>query len=203
MNRKKRRKKHRNNHKIEVDPIIKKTIQVKPDPFLTGAQPKQTATIGRTASRRIRKVIELLAGILTVLGVLQLFLHPHVQTPSKTIPNNPFSIPFEITNENVLPLMGVEYTCEVLTIKVKNMPNIKFDNDKWSNMEPARNLWGRQSMTARCDKALSFVGFPIERSEYRLSLRYIALPWPFPMHSTQDFVAITDEAGTVVRWVPK
>ncbi len=183
--------------------ITGRSTQAKRGTPLTKERPQRTATIGRTTKKQIRAMFEWLAGILTILAICQLFLRPTVQSPLLLFPGNPLSIPFEIKNENILPLVDVQYGCELLTARIKDRPNITIDRDITEKMEPARTVWGRQSMTARCDKGIAIQGLPIERAEYRLILSYFALPLPIRMHASYDFSAIADDAGNVVRWVPK
>jgi hypothetical protein len=174
---------------------------------LGAALPKRKATKPPLTRRILRTVIRRIATIVTsavaLLALIQSVLPPSVQTPSALDPNSPLSLPFEIKNENVIPLFHFEYECELVTFRVKNNPNVKMDHVRASEFEKPRTLWGRQSTTGRCDKAIAAIGFPIEKAEYQLRLRYFPAPIPFPFHEVYDFTAIMDENGNLYRWVPK
>ncbi len=164
--------------------------------------PKRKATKRPATKGILRRTIEWLAAIVTLLTLVQFFLPPSVQTPSALDPNSPLSLPFEIKNENLIPLFHFEYACELITFRANNMPNIRLDNVRVTGIDKPKTLWGRQSTTGRCEHLARLVGFPIEKAEFRLRLRYFpALPFPF--HDVYDFAAIVDENGHLYRWVPK
>lgn len=166
----------------------------------TDAKP-QSRVSSRDTNGRIRRLFEVLAGIVTLLSIMQLFLKPTVQSPIPTLPQSPVSLPFEIKNENLLPLLHVEYVCNVVTLRFKNSRS-RMDDFSAAIGHP-RTLWGRDTMTGRCDQAMRLTGFAIQQAEYRLDLRYFALPFPIAMHPQYSFVAIVDDEGRVSRWVPK
>ena len=137
----------------------------------------------------------------TILTLAQLFWGPTVQTPSPVPSDSAVSLPFEIKNESVVPLAGVKYTCVLVSMQPRSGYSLKEIRSDY--LSSSRVLWGRDSMTARCDASFMMKGIPIKQAEYRLELQYFALPWPFRRHAEYDFVFIPEPSGLTGKWMPK
>src|SRR5271169_422623 len=87
-------------------------------------QPKKLAATYPSISLSIRERWKLhltktgrivLSALGIALGVLgtPLIFGVSVQNPIPALPGKPFSTPFEITNQNLMPFMQVQYSCNI------------------------------------------------------------------------------------------
>jgi hypothetical protein len=157
-----------------------------------------------TRLKRIGAIISVLLALATISGY---FLPPTIETPSAAFPDNPFSLVFEIKNENILPLLSIDYSCE--------LPRAHIGGWKITGAQASGNgpqappvhygvLWGRSATSGRCEYGFNVPsGVPVKDAKYRLSVRYWSPPVPYRRTREVDFVAILDTAGKVYRWVPE
>ena len=151
--------------------------------------------------RFLSRLWKSLLAIATLSGIWAYFASPSVQTPSAILPDNPSSLAFEVTNDSVLPIFLLGYTCDLVHA---SFPNGTIADGFVSDPRiPHRFLWPRGRMTARCENAYSLRGRVIN-AEYQLSLRYYAPPWPLKQVKTFSFDALTDpKTHLIVHWLPK
>src|SRR5579859_6935203 len=82
---------------------------------------------GRWKLRLTRTGKILISALGISLGVLgsPLIFGLAVQNPSPVFPGQPLSVPFEITNQNVLPFKDVSYSCDVNELSDTSGPRLK------------------------------------------------------------------------------
>lgn len=201
MNSKQRRKQKR----IRQSPIAETPVKRQEIPLQSERLERKgnTTSTTRKALQILARVLEALAIVGTIATIAQFFYPPSVQTPSAAPSDSVVSLPFEIKNESALPLLEVEYECIALSIRTRNGIHVSNAHASADFLAPPRLLWGREAMTARCDRAFQMRGLAIEQAECQLVLRYWAPPWPFKRHAEYNFVFIPDASGLTGKWVPK
>jgi len=169
--------------------------QAEEPPAQAGSTPPRIGWLRRTWNL----IAGFFAALLTISGLLALFLPPSVATPSPIVEDDPLAIPIEITNENVLPIFNVQYRCVLLEVKSANVDLSRNSVGVLDTRVP-RLLWGKEKMTARCDHAFSAKGLRWKELRFRLTLRYFPF---FPIRWTKEytFTAALDTKGNFQRWL--
>jgi len=170
--------------------------------------PKSALIVGNSHSIKplsltkwIKRLGVLLSLLVTASALLPLIQRPSVQTPTPIDVLGPLSVPYEITNESLLPLFSLKYDCEVLDLE-------KIDGGKWSNITMHRLakdtpvLLSHQKVTADCERMVRG-NFGIRSADIRVSISYFHFLWPFRWTSQYTFSALTSPDGKVLRWLPR
>jgi hypothetical protein len=125
-----------------------------------------------------------------------------VQPPSAAFGNQPFSLPFQMTNDSPLPALYVEYSCDLDEAKLFSS-HTRISNAKARFAAAARTLWWHETMTARCENAYRLPD-DVESARYTLRIRYLALPWPWKRLGAWTFTPIIDRQNhRIAKWVPE
>jgi hypothetical protein len=143
-----------------------------------------------------------LAIFLSLTSFLALFLPPEIQTPTSVYSDQALSLPYEIANTNVLPILDLRYACVVQDL---NGPGIKMYNTGTPDtLHPTRSiLWGREKMTAECQDHFE-LGDTFENASVSVELSYYAPPIPWRISVKRVYKAIMDpKTSKVLRWVPE
>ncbi len=153
----------------------------------------------------IKRLLKWAGVILTILvtasGLLPLVQPPSVATPSPVFASNPLSLTYEVTNESLLPLFAIRFSCEYPLIK-DVIQNSVIDGSANQHLDNQRSiLLGRQRMTGECQNGVS-MDVPLVYAEAQLALSYRHFLWPFRLTSKYTFKAII-EHGRVARWIAK
>lgn len=140
--------------------------------------------------------------VATVVGLFPLFAGISVQPPVAAFEKQPFSLSFQMTNESLLPALSVEYSCVIDDAKFFNS-NSTFTNVHVRTTTKRRTLWGRETMTARCENAFNLPDY-LESARYSLRIRYRHIPWPWKRSAVFKFEAIVDQrTHRIAKWVPE
>ncbi len=145
--------------------------------------------------------------VLTGLGAASYLLPPTVDTPSAVFADDPFSLVFEIKNENILPIERMQYWCD---IPHANIGGVEMTGSRSTGNGPTLPsnyvsvLWGRDATSGRCEHGYNVPpGIPVRDTEYQLTINYYSLPLLWKRTRQVNFVPITDPSGRVIRWTPK
>ncbi len=149
-----------------------------------------------------------MAGLLLTIGsVAAYFLPPAVDTTSIVFPDNPFSLLFEIKNENILPLVSVDYSCVLQAAQIGGWQFKEGDITGNGPQSPPMHydvLWGRNATSGRCEYGVNVPpGVPVKEARYRLTIHYWSIPVPIKRTRSVDFVAIRDPEGRIYKWTPE
>jgi hypothetical protein len=175
-------------------------------PATPASRPATTRTSLALLRRRWKATASLLVGgAATIASILPLFAGLSSGPPSPVFDNQPFSLPFEITNHNPIPALGVSYACSV---------SIETDQQKLRDVvaipiQTPRTLYWGDSMTARCENqafltpAFLASGVQFLSGDVRLIVNY-KMPWPIPHKHERVYTAIIDpRTHRIQRWIPK
>ncbi len=158
-----------------------------------------------TKRRFLVKCLKILAlalsSLATISALLPFLQPPSVQTPVPLESDDPYSIPYEITNESLVPIFHVKYVCEIADIKSLS-GNLEIKGFGYEYADATRGvLWPKGRMTARCHGAGVVV--PMSKAEAKVSISYYGL-WPFPRKIVYEFTGLFDpNTGKLFRWTPK
>jgi hypothetical protein len=133
----------------------------------------------------------------TVVFIFPVVFKPEVELPAPSPFASPFSILVRISNQNVTPLLDVEYSCEVSKVTLAN-GSIAGDA-KVLVRGAIRKMPGRQAIAARCETAY-IPAAPLGALEYRLTLAYRMYPWPRRRTSVYHIAAELNGDGQVKGW---
>lgn len=134
----------------------------------------------------------------TLLGF---FLPPEIQTPSPMLPDESFSLTYEIVNSNILPLLEVNYRCVLDEVVYRDGTTFERVDSSGRQWKPRDILWGRQKMTAECQNVLT--GGPhIASAKIALAVSFWAPPVPWKRTVTQNYRAIVEpKTFKFLRWI--
>jgi hypothetical protein len=139
---------------------------------------------------------------LGVIGTPLIFgLSVHIANP--VFAGQPLSIPFKITNENIVPFEDIDYSCDVDELDIMNGPRMEKLEATPANAH-RDTLAGRDTMTARCENAYQLdPGAKFKSAQISLRLTYRPWVWPTHGHLSKSYVAIIDDYGHLAQFVPK
>lgn len=143
-----------------------------------------------------------LVGALGVLFIAVVLVFPLVFGPRVDVANelpfgNPASLPAQISNQNLTPMMDVEYTCMLSKMTLANGSAVP--NEDVLIRGSIRKIDGRGGAIARCQAAY-LVTSPLQAVEYKLTLWYRAYPWKERHTRVYRLAAKIDEKGGVKGW---
>lgn len=150
---------------------------------------------------RFRGPIRLIV-VLIVLAAMMILVVPLVSSPRVDVPSdlefgNASSVQFQISNQNLTPLLDVEYTCQIAKLNLANGSAVP--NEKVLIRGSIRKIGGRSAAAARCQSAY-LVTSPLQAAEYKMTLTYHAYPWHRQRSSVYQIVAKVNAKGDVVGW---
>jgi hypothetical protein len=135
-----------------------------------------------------------------IVFVFPLTFDPGVEAPAELEFGNPSSVVVQIGNQNVMPLLDVEYVCDLGTLTMANGTAVTNARELVRGI--VRRVPARRSFAARCEAAF-IVTDPIKAAEYRLTVAYQAYPWKQRRTSAYRIVAQVDSKGDVTGWKVK
>jgi hypothetical protein len=135
--------------------------------------------------------------LVTVVFIFPVVFKPGIEPPAPSPFASPFSIVVRISNQDVTPLMDVEYSCEVSKLALAN-GSIAGDA-KVLVRGAIRKMPGRQAIAARCETAY-IPNAPLSALEYQLTLAYRMYPWRQRRTSVYRIAAELNNQGQVTGW---
>jgi hypothetical protein len=133
----------------------------------------------------------------TVVFIFPIVFKPGVEPPAPSPFASPFSILVRISNQNMTPLMDLEYSCEVSKLALAN-GSIAGDA-KVLVRGAVRKMPGRQAIAARCEAAY-IPNAPLGALEYELTLAYRMYPWRQRRTRVYRIAAELNGDGQVTGW---
>ncbi len=137
---------------------------------------------------------------IAIVFVFPVVFEPGVETPPTLPFGNPLLLNVRLSNQNVTPLLNVEYACEGTQLVLENGRQIEDANVL--NRGTIRRLQGRKAITVRCEAAY-IITDPIKSAVYKLTLHYRPYPWPQTRVTDYYFTAEVDKTGHVTGWKQK
>ena len=196
------------------NPLMPRSKPPRRKPTQETTKPQKTAAVHTSTSQpqarwklRLTRTAKILIFVLTLaLGVIgtPLIFGLSVQDPLPVFAGEPFSIPFEITNQNVLPYSDIDYSCDIdEAVLVRGQHLRRIRATPADSFRPV--LYGFHSMTARCENQYIFP--PDEkfvRADISLTIGYRPMLWPIRRTMAKTYTAIINpRSGHIERWVPK
>lgn len=132
-----------------------------------------------------------------VVFVFPLIFRPGIEPPKDVRFASPFSVPIQISNQNMTPLTDVEYVCEISRLTLAGGSEVA--NAKVLIRGKIRNLPGRRGVMGRCETA-SIASGPLAAAEYKLTLSYRTYPWPQRRTTVYRITAQIGSDGQVKSW---
>ncbi|HUP02511.1 MAG TPA: hypothetical protein VMU19_00895 [Bryobacteraceae bacterium] len=133
----------------------------------------------------------------TVVFVFPLAFDPGVEAPTDLEFGNPSSVVIEVSNQNVTPLLDLQYTCELSSLTLANGSTVT--NARELVRGTIRRIPGRRAFEVRCEAAYILTA-PIKSAEYKLTVGYRAYPWPRRRSSSWRIAAKVNDKGDVTGW---
>jgi hypothetical protein len=145
----------------------------------------------------VRLLIALSALFVVVVFLFPLIFSPRIDVPTDLPFGNPSSLLAQISNQNMTPLMDVEYTCELSKLTLANGSAVP--NEQVLTRGAIRKIDGRSGAMARCQAAY-LVMAPLQAAEYKLTIAYRAYPWRKRRTSVFHIAGKVDAKGGVTGW---
>lgn len=133
-----------------------------------------------------------LSGLMAFAPVLTI----DVGTPQD--PNNPFSYPFIVSNNMLVPLFGVTIVCRE---EGKFEGGGTFDNKTDGSEETLSIMAPHRKATAPCHRGFNITA-PLESGMVTIGVSYSPFLWPFKMSTIRQFKADIN-ADKKILWLPQ
>ena len=134
----------------------------------------------------------LLSGAMTFAPILT------VDAGAARDPNNPFSSPFIVSNNLIVPLFGVTIACKYHDVEFEGGGTL--DSNAASSEETFFIMAPYQKTPAPCQKGFD-MNAPLKSGTVTIAVNYSPFLWPFKTSTTRHFKAeITADKKTL--WLP-
>jgi hypothetical protein len=141
-----------------------------------------------------------LAGIVLaviVIVVFPLVFEPRIDVPTDLETGNPSVVQVQISNQNLTPLLDVEYTCELSTMILANGTAVP--NEKVLVRGTIRKIGGRSAAAAGCQAAY-VVTSPLGAAAYKMTITYRSYLWHGRRTRVYPISAKVNTKGDVTGW---
>jgi hypothetical protein len=140
----------------------------------------------------------LFSGAIVVGGLFTYLPLLTIDAAAPIEPENPFSFPFIVTNDSVLPLRHMECSCE---LNASDQKNIGFVNSSFVNgSAPVAWLGAHEKRTVHCYEFFYDVGHV--KGTQTIRVIYYPFPYFIQRRTVRTFYAQTNGAGQTV-WLPQ
>lgn len=144
-----------------------------------------------------RPILGIAVLFVTVVFVFPIIFKPGVEPLTESQFGSPFSMAVEISNQNLLPITDVEYSCEVSRLTLANGSAMR--DPKVLVRGAVRKIQGNHAITAHCETA--YIGnAPVNAIEYKLTLTYRMYPWPQHRTSVYRIATHINSNGQATGW---
>ena len=138
-------------------------------------------------------ICTLLSGVMTFAPILT------VDVGAPQDPNNPFSSPFIVSNNMIVPLFGVTIACKYHDVEFEGGGTL--DNTAAGPEETFSVMAPHQKTTAPCQKRIT-INAPLRSGTATIAVNYSAFLWPFKTSTIRHFkTEITADKKTL--WLPQ
>jgi hypothetical protein len=159
-----------------------------------------TAKTPRARSRfhgAYRLLLALAALALVVVFIFPLIFSPGVEAATDVQFGSPSAVQVQISNQNLMPLKDVEFSCEVSRLDLAQGSPVS--NTQALVRGSIKRLDGRRAITAPCETAY-LVTSPVKAVEYKLTITYRMYPWPYRRTHVSHIAARINGNGQVTGW---
>ena len=152
---------------------------------------------------QLQKIWRWIGGAITVLvcisGLLTFYPALTVDVGSPLDANNPFSYPFIVTNDTILPLFNVNISCHLDNVLL--LDGGRFSNGAIKTEQTLSIMVPHQKTTAPCHRAI-YTDSPATRGIVAIAVSYYPFLWPIKTSTTRYFGAeMTADKKTI--WLPQ
>ena len=137
-------------------------------------------------------ICTLLSGAMTFAPILT------VDAGAPKDPSNPFSSPFIVSNNMLVPLFGVTVVCRE---EGKFEGGGTFDNKTDSSEETLPIMAPHRKVTAPCHRGFT-INVPLESAVVTVAVSYSPFLWPFKLSAIRQFKAEVN-ADKKITWLPQ
>jgi hypothetical protein len=170
----------------------KKTAAGEPTPPIVTNQPPSPL---KRAVKWVSVTILICAALSGLMAFAQV-VTIDVGTPQD--PNNPFSYPFIVTNNMLVPLFGVTVVCKE---EGKFEGGGTFDNKADGSEETLAMMAPHRKATAPCHRGVT-LNAPLESGAVTVAVSYSPFLWPFKLSAIRQFKAEVN-ADKKITWLPQ
>lgn len=144
-----------------------------------------------------RLILVLIVLAVIVIIVFPLAFGPRIDVPADLEFANPTFVQVQISNQNLTPLLDIEYTCELSKLTLASGAAVA--NEKVLVRGSIRKIAGRSAAAARCEAAY-LVTSPLQAAEYKMTVTYRAYPWHRQRTRVYLVAAKVNAKGGVIGW---
>jgi hypothetical protein len=144
-----------------------------------------------------RLLLALAALALAAVFIFPLIFSPGVEAPTDVQFGSPSALQVQISNQNLMPLKDVEFSCEVSRLDLAQGSPVS--NAQALVRGNIKKLEGRRAITAPCETSY-LVTSPVKAVEYKLTITYRMYPWPYRRTKVSHIAATVNGNGQVTGW---
>ena len=170
----------------------KRQVSAQKPPATTNQPPSSLKQVVKWISIAVL-ICTLLSGLMTFAPILT------VDAGAPLDPNNPFSSPFIITNNMIVPLFGVTIACKYHDVEFEGGGIL--DNTAAGSEETFSVMAPHQKTTAPCQKGIN-MNASLKSGIVTIGVNYSAFLWPFKTSTTRHFKTEIS-AGKKTIWLPQ
>jgi hypothetical protein len=138
-------------------------------------------------------ICTLLSGAMTFAPILT------VDAGAPKDPSNPFSSPFIVSNNMIVPLFGVTIACKYHDVELEGGGT--FDNTAAGSEETFSMMAPHQKTTAPCPKEIN-MSAPLKSGTVTIAVSYSPFLWPFKTSTIRHFkTEMAADKKTI--WLPQ
>ena len=138
-------------------------------------------------------ICTLLSGLMTFAPILT------VDAGAPRDPNNPFSSPFIITNNMIVPLFGVTIACKYHDVEFEGGGTL--DNSTAGSEDTFFIMTPYRKITAPCQKGIN-VNAPLKSGIVTVAVNFSPFLWPFKTSTIRHFKTEIS-ADKKTTWLPQ
>lgn len=144
-------------------------------------------------------VVAVLVAFSCLSGIASWIVPPSVPVPSALVPS--IVPPVEIVNQSLLPIYKLGYKCEFIALEDQSGMSIGPNAPVPDVTTTQSILYFKQRIPVECVGGTNLSGIRIKSVEFRVSLSYFHLGWPFRRHTEYQVRSEFDAQGRFLHWV--
>jgi hypothetical protein len=131
-------------------------------------------------------------------GIVSLIVPPSVPVPTSLVPS--IVPPVEIVNSSPLPVYKLQYVCQFVSLTDQSGFSVGPSAPVPDEKATQSILYFKQKIPVECVGGTHLAGIRIRNVEFRVSLSYFHLGWPFRRHTEYRVESEFDPQGRFMHW---
>jgi hypothetical protein len=147
---------------------------------------------------RTLQVMAPLAALSCLCGIVSAIVPPSVPVPSPLMAS--IVPPVEIVNQSFLPIYKIDYSCEFASIQDQSGFSVPAGAPVPDAVKTKSILHRNEKMPVECVGGMDVSGLRIKSTEFRVTISYFHVGWPFRRHTEYRVRSEFDTHGNFLHW---